>query len=205
LICLILGLCGTFLLGGAAAVAGGAVVSLILLYNFASKSFTIPGSLNMGLIRGANMVVGIAAANPEWTDSIHLLQVPVALSWYIVGVTVISTCESDPWASVRLRIGGWICAFAFAIAGWKTGLDAESAPFFVAAAGVIGFIEFSASRFTPNTARMLVRYGLLGIFLFDALVLFTLHRIDAVVAVGVMAVLSFLAAEWMGRANAATA
>ena len=119
-------------------------------------------------------------------------------------MSVASMDRPQPWR-VCHRPRTWICAFAFAIAGWKTGLNAESAPFFVAAAGIVFGVEYAAARFSANTAKKLVRYGLLGIFLFDALVLFAMHRIDAVIAVGAMAVVSFLAAEWMGKVNAAAA
>ena len=89
-------------LGSIPAAMAAGIALLILAYNGLAKSFPYPGSIVMGLIRGANVLFGASVLDGRSRDLWPVAMTPaVAITGYIALVTVVSTSEEngDRWRS----------------------------------------------------------------------------------------------------------
>ena len=79
--------------GAAALYVAGALAVLILAYNVALKGIPVAGACAMGLCRGLSVLLGVAAARPEWFSAVPDVScVPAALA--VVTVTAYVTAVS---------------------------------------------------------------------------------------------------------------
>ncbi|MEK7449136.1 MAG: UbiA family prenyltransferase [Planctomycetota bacterium] len=82
-----------------------AIIILMIAYNFYTKSSTLLGSLNMGLLRGFNQLLGMTVWSGLMDITGNLLLLPLVPLGYIFFITLLSTGEETV---PRCYIGGLI-------------------------------------------------------------------------------------------------
>jgi 4-hydroxybenzoate polyprenyltransferase len=195
------------ILAAAQATAPGAIVAAaitvaVLSYDAVTKPMAIVGPINMGLCRGLNFVLGLAAA-----PAALLVRWPLALiPWiYIVGVTVVSRGEVAGGTKRAAGIAlGLVDVSLFALV-WVTTLGPGS----LATAAVLLLIlgwrivpPFMAAWHDPGpaAARRAVRAGVLSLVLVDAVI----ATAYAGMIWGLAVLGTALAAGWLARLFAVT-
>src|SRR5262249_2401294 len=82
------------------------IVALILAYHFPLKSRNIAGPLTLGVIRGANLVLGMEAARPIAPGFTSMAFVPAALyGLYVFGTSLVARMEDSEFDDTRFRVG----------------------------------------------------------------------------------------------------
>lgn len=114
--------------------AAGAVLALVLLYDFGTKGVPYLGSLTMALVRGCHAVFALLILGDEFFDRAvfaimdvagvvdlgarHALpSYPLLLGCYVLGLTLISELESRRGRRLELLIGGALVLVALVL-GW---------------------------------------------------------------------------------------
>lgn len=156
----------------------------ILLYDFVFKNVASLGPLAMGTCRFANFSLGMASAFPgfDWVP-------PSLLFVYVVTLTLISTLEEKP--------SRWGCAVLGVLLGVvsMTPILLEGAPIppmgWILGSGLglflIGQVVWTLNDLTRERILSLVRWGVLSIIPFDALLVCLAGH--GLAAVGVLALL----------------
>lgn len=153
-----------------AGIVAALIAGCVLLYDAWGKHKTLFGPVNMGLCRGLNLLLGIAAAPAVLPASALLAVLPVT---YIAGVTALSRGEVHggrrgiaTFALISLSL------VVIALVGLWAGNGAESwvglALILVLARRVLP--PFVAARRSPDpgTIRLAIRTGVLSLALLDA-------------------------------------
>ncbi len=96
--------------------AAGVVLSLIFLYNFATKDLPWLGSLNMAAVRFSHALFALLLLGTDYLRTAVLglgfpghsaiLAYPVILGCYVLGLTLVSELESRPGRRIELLLGG---------------------------------------------------------------------------------------------------
>jgi 4-hydroxybenzoate polyprenyltransferase len=98
--------------GKSALIVAALLAVTILLYNGKLKALPLLGALSMGLCRGLSLLLGMAAAQPEWltrTPEAPLLPAgiaAVALTLYVAAFTALARHETDP--EKPMGFGRWV-------------------------------------------------------------------------------------------------
>ena len=108
--------------------AAGVVLSLIMLYNLATKDIPYVGSVTMALVRYSHAIFALLILGNDYlkfaiigfgTGSNGMLLVyPTVLGCYIFGVTLISELESRAGRRVELLVGGLFVFGSIVAGGW---------------------------------------------------------------------------------------
>ena len=115
----VLAVCGLGLLltvGTVSLLVGLVLLVLIVLYDFVTKSIPYVGRLNMGLCRGASLLLGASVAGAASMRSVPVIVAAVGVTLYVSAVTAIAARET-----VLERIGAkrWLplgyAAICFAV------------------------------------------------------------------------------------------
>jgi 4-hydroxybenzoate polyprenyltransferase len=187
---------------GAGAIVAAAIVGAVLAYDAVTKPMAIVGPINMGLCRGLNLVLGLAAA-----PAAIRLHWPLALiPWvYIVGVTVVSRGEVAGGTKRAAAIAlGLVDVSLVALVGVTTigpGSPATAAVLLL----ILGwrivppFVEAWREP-GPAHARRAVRAGVLSLALVDAVI----AAAYAGMIWGLAVLGTALAAGWLARLFAVT-
>jgi 4-hydroxybenzoate polyprenyltransferase len=171
------GLLGTGVL--AAALAGGdaplvavAIVALVLLYDAWGKRVPLVGPINMGLCRGFNLLLGMAAVGGTVAANWPLALIAVT---YIAAVTMVSRGEVSGG-----QRGVAVAAFVLILAALAalSGAAALARGSILAAFGFTLLLAWrvvppfwrAARHLAPETARQAVRTGVLSLVLLDAVI-----------------------------------
>jgi 4-hydroxybenzoate polyprenyltransferase len=112
----VLGIASAALAGFTPALVAWTLMFLILAYNGGTKREAIIGPLNMGLCRGASLLIGAAAFGPDalWTPVV--LVAAGGLTLYVASVTLIASKET-----VRPTAGRVAWLVPLTMAAWMTG------------------------------------------------------------------------------------
>jgi 4-hydroxybenzoate polyprenyltransferase len=96
--------------------AAGVVLSLIFLYNFATKDLPWLGSLNMAAVRFSHALFALLLLGTDYLRTAVLglsypwhsaiLAYPFILGCYVLGLTLVSELESRPGRRIELLLGG---------------------------------------------------------------------------------------------------
>jgi 4-hydroxybenzoate polyprenyltransferase len=187
---------------GAAALMAAAIVAAVLSYDAVTKPMAIVGPINMGLCRGLNLVLGMAAA-----PAAIRLHWPLALiPWiYIVGVTVVSRGEvaggTKRAAAIALGLVDLSLVALVVVTMIGPGSPATAAVFLL----ILGwrivppFVEAWRDP-QPAHARRAVRAGVLSLVLVDAVI----AAAYAGMIWGLAVLGTALAAGWLARLFAVT-
>lgn len=185
----------------AAAVAVATALA-VLLYDGWSKKYRVLGPVNMGLCRGLNLALGMAAVPGTIGAFWPLCLIPLT---YIAGVTILSRGEvsGGRQASVTLSltlVGTAILAVLFVGAR----LERHVWPSVAATAVFAGTVlpAFARARRTPSPPiiRRAVKQGILSLVLLDA----ALATAFAGPGYGLVLLAVALGAIWLGRSFSVT-
>jgi 4-hydroxybenzoate polyprenyltransferase len=162
-------------LGGTAAYLAGMLFFAILIYDGGLKAWAIPGALALGLCRGINMLMGMAAHGsfrdlpatdpPGWH---HLLLIALALAAFTAVLTWVSTHEERGMDRVSLAAAAVLWLAVLIGAGFLSPvkvLYARAAA--LAAAGLILAAAGSAVWRDGRSVRRLVSAGLVCVPIVD--------------------------------------
>jgi 4-hydroxybenzoate polyprenyltransferase len=188
-----------------ATAAAGAVALAIALgvmaYDSWSKHHAILGPVNMGLCRGLNLTLGMAAVPAVLPDSWPLALIPLV---YVAGVTTLSRGEVSggtrrPAVVAVVLVAGALVALA------RVSLGSASAVAGLALTAVLAWRAWlpalSALRDpSPQVVRAAVRRGVLSLVLLDA----AIAAAYAGVGYSVVLLATALLAGWLARAFAVT-
>jgi 4-hydroxybenzoate polyprenyltransferase len=186
----------------AGAVVAAAIVAAVLCYDAVTKPMTIVGPVNMGLCRGLNLVLGLAAAPAAIRVHWPLALIP----WiYIVGVTVVSRGEVAGGTKRAAAIALGVVDVSLVALVWVATLGPGSPATAVVLLLILGwrivppFIEAWREP-GPTHARCAVRAGVLSLVLVDAVI----AAAYAGMIWGLAVLGTALAAGWLARLFAVT-
>ena len=203
---------GTGLLGAGVVVAMAAgqvtgqvavvLAAAILAYDARLKRHALLGPLNMGLCRGLNLMLGMAAAPASLGRYWFLALIPTA---YIAGVTLLSRGEVSGGArrttSTALALVGIAVAAVIVVAA-RHGEHISAALLLTALLGWRVFPPFLRAWRDPSSSsiRAAVRAGVLSLVLLDA----ALAAAFAGPGFSLVLLVTAFAATWLGRSFAVT-
>jgi 4-hydroxybenzoate polyprenyltransferase len=155
----------------AAAAIAGAIVVLVVLYDARAKRHAIAGPVNMGLCRGLNLLLGVAAVPAAVAGNWPIALISVV---YIAAVTTVSRGEvhggkAGAAAFALISLGGVLAALA--VIGLDAGGPAAfSALVLTALLGYRVLPPFWRARNDPRplVIRRAVKTGVLSLVLVDA-------------------------------------
>jgi 4-hydroxybenzoate polyprenyltransferase len=108
--------------------AAGVVLSLIFLYNFATKDLPWLGSLNMAAVRFSHALFALLLLGTDYLRMAVLslsfpwrsgvLAYPIILGCYVLGLTLVSELESRAGRRIELLIGGGLMFGSISASCW---------------------------------------------------------------------------------------
>ncbi len=148
----------------------GAVVGLILLYNYGGKKFQGVGPLFMGLVRGGNFLLGVVVVSGV-TGNVGLIAGMNVL--YVLFLTLVSTLEEGtPKRGVFLVAAGGLVAAVVGsalVGGLAWGFSLPGLVATICLAGwLLARILAVWGNFERGTVMKLVRDGVMAIILLNA-------------------------------------
>jgi len=93
------------LAGLPATIVAGVLVLAVVAYDAGAKRVPVWGPINMGICRGLSLLLGAAAAGPEFLRNPAVCIAAAGLVAYIAAVTAIAAAET---ATARLRFRRWL-------------------------------------------------------------------------------------------------
>lgn len=155
--------------GFTAALLAGAIAALVLLYDVWSKHRPVVGPVNMGLCRGLNLALGIAAAPAALALAWPVCLIPTA---YVAGVTVLSRGETTgstrrPAMTALALVAAAVLAVAAVAAAGRHALAGLVMAVVLAWRVLPGFLSV-VSEPAPGPIRAAVGRGVLSLVLLDA-------------------------------------
>lgn len=154
----------------AALMVGAAIAALVVLYDARSKRHPIAGPLNMGLCRGLNLLLGVAAVPAAMSAGWPIAVISVV---YIAAVTTVSRGEVHGGKTVTARLA-LISLSGVLIALTAIALGADEGRFVaLVLVAVLGYRVLPPFRQVladprPPVIRQAVRAGVLSLVLVDA-------------------------------------
>jgi 4-hydroxybenzoate polyprenyltransferase len=189
-------------------VQAGIIFSAIFLYNFALKNVVLLGPLAMGLCRGFNMQLGMSGdpnflahwgdifSQPNvWSAAVPWIP-PAALCLYTAGVTILSKGEEEGLGR-QTAFRGWLWMLTAGMVGYaalqmttQSGGLAGASPWIWIAWGPLFLLLGVQTVWTrrdgsSREAKRLVLFGVSGIALFDAGLIFACGQAHAALFAGV--------------------
>jgi 4-hydroxybenzoate polyprenyltransferase len=166
----ILGVFFALLVSFSSAVLALCIVLAAFTYDAKAKHSVIYGPLMMGICRGLNMLLGISILSNSIIQHVYLAFVPF---FYIIGITLISTCETGRIKKNILDAGCFFyllaCSGLIAILYIK-GLSLMSILPFLLGFLILTLIPLIKMQMKVNYGiiRQAVKNGVIGIVLLDA-------------------------------------
>lgn len=146
----------------------------ILQYNFRAKGTLLFGPLVLGLCRFLNIQLGMSA-HPDFAFAVETSRSAMNIAWapaiatgvYAAGLTAFSAQEEQGKQTRAILIGWALCGGAILWAGLTSSPSAWLA--LVPLALLLQFLTFKLRKEgTPQAARNLVRFGVMGVCVLDA-------------------------------------
>ena len=179
-----------------------AIAGAVLLYDGWSKKSAVLGPVNMGLCRGLNLALGMAAVPGTLEHYWPLCLIPTA---YIAGVTLLSRGEvtggrhTSALVSLVL-VGASIAALFFVVVDARRHVLTALAITALFAWRVVPAFAEARKNPTAATIRGAVKRGVLSLVLLDA----ALATAFAGIGYGLVLLAAAFGAVWLGRAFSVT-
>jgi 4-hydroxybenzoate polyprenyltransferase len=203
-VCLVLGLVLAHLASPRVLALAGAIVLLIVVYHFPLKSHDIAGPVALGVIRGANLVLGMEAARPIVPGFTSMAFVPAVLyGLYVFGTSLVARMEDSDFELGRFRAGLGLAIAALLLLAAVHG--SMTTPLYVLfalpVAAIFGLvvvmqaIPIGRARGPRPAVRKLVILMLSGFYLADAIIALGAGSLVAAVVIAGL----FPASRWLAR------
>jgi len=182
----------------------GAIVILIVVYHYPLKSHDVAGPVALGVIRGANLVLGMEAARPIAPGFTSMAFVPAVLyGLYVFGTSLVARMEDSDFDLNRFRAGLGLAIAALLLLATVHG--SMTTPLYVLfalpVAAIFGLIvamravPIGRARGPRLAVRKLVILMLSGFYVVDAIIAL---GAGSLVVAAVIAGL-FPASRWLAR------
>lgn len=183
-------------LGPRVAAVAAQIALFVIAYDSVLKKWRVPGSAAMGLLRGLNFAMGMAAGGALFRDPPAFFA-PAALATFVFVLTFLSTFEEGPKTRALLGAGIVLAAAALLAPLAFVRMPLRAAAPLAFAAGALLWTGFSGLRREPEDFLPgVIRTGVRAIIPFNAAIL--LGTLDD--PLPGLVVLAFLAPTWgIGR------
>ena len=154
----------------ASALLAIAIALLAVIYDAYGKHHELLGPLNMGLCRGANLLLGMSVSSAALGELWFISAIPVI---YIAAITTVSRGEVHGSEGDSLRVAGWLYSLVIILIaglGFHPYFQLRlSLPFLVLFGGLI-FRALYQAQVTrqPKDIGKAVKYGVLALILMNA-------------------------------------
>jgi 4-hydroxybenzoate polyprenyltransferase len=163
------GVVAASLASAAALLIASLIVLAVLLYDAAAKRHPLFGPINMGVCRGLNLTLGMAAVPPMVTARWGLALLPFAYIWAITAVSRGEVHGGNRRSLVFSLIAVTAVLFVLAVKGASPNLSLLSLALAAALCWrVLGALWRAWQDPRPMTIRHAVRTGVLSLVLLDA-------------------------------------
>lgn len=150
-----------------------AIIFLITTYNFFTKKYKLPGSLNLGILRGFNFLLGTTPFHYHLLDFRFYLSYSLIVFIYIFLVSLISFYEED--YKKKLPIIFYISAIIISILIFALIMQFHFSSFFLIFSCIF-LLFYSGMKFykapSSDSVSLCIRNGILGIIFVDSANLF---------------------------------
>ena len=147
-----------------------AIALLALFYDFVGKNNKLFGPLNMGMCRGANLLLGLSACNIAVSEFFMLAVIPVI---YISAITMISRGEVVGGNKTAIGYASLLYGIVIGAIGFVAIKSGDRFYFSLGFIGLFAFLIFRpliAAHLNPNPVniRNAVKTGVIAIIVMDA-------------------------------------